>query len=46
MIYIFEKDHAPVAFGEFREAEHSLAVVAQAAAFCEELRGVDQERAR
>jgi hypothetical protein len=33
LIYILEKDHAPVAFGEFREAEHGAAIVAQARAF-------------
>jgi hypothetical protein len=31
--YIFEKNHAPVAFGAFEETEHSLAVAAQAKAF-------------
>lgn len=33
LLYIFEKDHAPAAFGEFREADHTLAIVAQATAF-------------
>jgi hypothetical protein len=35
LIYILEKDHAPLAFGEFRESEHGAAVVAQARAFLE-----------
>jgi hypothetical protein len=33
LLYIFEKDHAPAAFGEFREAEHTNAAIAQAIAF-------------
>ena len=33
LLYILEKDHAPLAFGEFREAEHGAAIVAQARAF-------------
>jgi hypothetical protein len=33
LVYILEKDHAPLAFGEFRETEHGAAVVAQARAF-------------
>ena len=33
LLYILEKDHAPLAFGEFRESEHSAAIVAQAQAF-------------
>jgi hypothetical protein len=37
MIYILEKDHVPVAFGEFRETEHGTAIVAQARAFFESL---------
>jgi hypothetical protein len=37
IIYILEKDHAPIAFGEFREAEHGPALVAQARAFLEHL---------
>ncbi len=36
-IYILEKDHAPLAFGEYRESEHGTAVVAQARAFLENL---------
>ena len=31
--YILEKDHAPLAFGEFLESEHGAAMVAQARAF-------------
>jgi hypothetical protein len=38
IIYIFEKDHAPLAFGEYREAEHDAAIAAQAKAFLECLR--------
>ena len=37
IIYILEKDHVPVAFGEFRELEHGAAIVAQARAFLEGL---------
>jgi hypothetical protein len=33
LIYILEKDHAPLVFGEFRESEHGAAIVAQARAF-------------
>lgn len=35
IIYILEKNHAPLAFGEFREAGHGTAIVAQARAFLE-----------
>lgn len=37
IIYILEKGHAPLSFGEFREAEHGAAIVAQAQAFLESL---------
>ena len=37
IIYILEKDHVPVAFGEFREQDHGVAIVAQARAFLESL---------
>jgi hypothetical protein len=37
LTYILEKDHAPLAFGEFRESEHGAAIVAQARAFLEGL---------
>jgi hypothetical protein len=37
-IYILEKDHAPVAFGLFHEADHGAAIVAQARVFLEGLR--------
>lgn len=37
ILYILEKDHAPLTFGEFREAEHGAAIIAQARAFLEGL---------
>jgi hypothetical protein len=33
LLYILEKDHAPLAFGKFQESEHGAALVAQARAF-------------
>ncbi len=44
MIYILEKDHAPAAFGEFREADHGVAIVAQARAFLESLTSNSESR--
>ena len=35
LLYILEKDHAPLAFGEFLESQHGAAMIAQARAFLE-----------
>jgi hypothetical protein len=45
IIFILEKDHAPLAFGEFREPEHGVAIAAQARAFLECLSGEETRTA-
>jgi len=46
LVYILEKDHAPLAYGEFREVEHNPAMVAQARAFRDGLRNGDEVQRR